>query len=79
MMQQQVRGLMRRAEVRQWLIDERGIDVAEWHIIRADQRGEIPCIALGQRRFYSPEDIDAWLAANRRTPENQADQSVPAQ
>lgn len=73
---QQQQGLMRRGEVRQWLIDERGIDVAEWHIIRADQRGEIPCIVLGQRRYFSPEDIDAWLAANRHTPKSH---SVPAQ
>lgn len=75
---QQVRGLMRRTEIRRWLSEQRGIDVAEWHIVSADRRGEIPCIVMGSRRYYSPEDIDAWVAAQRHTPKPQEQQQVPA-
>lgn len=70
--------LMKRAAIKGYLAERGMVDVAEYLIVRADRRGEIPCIVIGRNRYYSPEDIDAWVAAHRHTPESQAGQPVPA-
>ncbi|OBB42964.1 hypothetical protein A5755_33030 [Mycolicibacterium fortuitum] len=74
-----MRGLMKRAEIKDYLAERGMADVAEYLIIRADRRGEIPCIRIGRNKYYSPEDIDAWVAAHRHTPKSAATQHVMTQ
>ncbi len=32
-------------------------------------QGEIPCVYVGKKRLYRPEDVDEWLRANLVTAE----------